>query len=74
VSTAGNWWGTNDKTRINASIYDRTYDTDRGNVTTNPKLDGACPCAPVPELSTIALLVVGLLMIAGYVRVGRRKT
>jgi parallel beta-helix repeat protein len=48
VSTAGNWWGTNNTTRINASIYDWTYDAGCGNVTTNPRLDGAVPCAPTP--------------------------
>jgi len=48
VDTAGNWWGTNNETRINASIHDRTYDTNRGNVTTNPRLDGPVPCAPAP--------------------------
>ncbi|HDJ38127.1 MAG TPA: hypothetical protein ENF24_02950 [Methanosarcinales archaeon] len=73
VDTASNWWGTNNETRINASILDGTYDTNRGNVTTNPKLDGAVPCAPIPELSTVTLLAVGLLMLIGYVRI-RRKT
>jgi len=74
VNTAGNWWGTNNETKINASIYDWTYDASKGNVTTNPRLDGAVPCAPIPELPTVVLLAVGLLMLAGYVRVGRRKT
>ena len=36
-------------------------------------LDGSAPCAPVPELPTIALLAVGLLMLAGYVRIERKK-
>jgi hypothetical protein len=62
VNTAGNWWGTNNETKVNASIYDWTYDAGWGNVTTNP------------ELPTVVLLAVGLLMLAGYVRVGRRKT
>jgi hypothetical protein len=74
VNTAGNWWGTNNETKVNASIYDWTYDAGWGNVTTNPRLDGAVPCAPIPELPTVVLLAVGLLMLAGYVRVGRRKT
>ncbi|PXF57625.1 MAG: hypothetical protein C4B59_14820 [Candidatus Methanogaster sp.] len=73
VSTAGNWWGTNNETRINASISDWTYDTRWGNVITNPRLDGAVPCAPIPELPTALLLVVGLLMLMGYARI-RRKT
>ncbi|RLG25798.1 hypothetical protein DRN76_02255 [Methanosarcinales archaeon] len=39
VSTAGNWWGTADTTRINASIHDWTYDVGWGNVTTSPNHD-----------------------------------
>ena len=73
MSTAGNWWGTNNETRINASIYDQTYDAGWGSVTTAPRLSGPAPCAPVPELPTILLLAVGLLMLAGYVRIERRK-
>jgi len=73
VSTVGNWWGTADTTIINASIYDRTYDAYWGSVTTAPRLSGPAPCAPVPELPTIALLAVGLLMLAGYVRIERKK-
>ena len=73
VSTASNWWGTNNETRINASIYDRTYNAGKGNVTTAPRLSGPAPCAPVPELPTIALLAVGLSLLAGYVRIERRK-
>ena len=72
VSTADNWWGTNNETRINASINDWTYNTNRGNVTTNPRLDGPVPCAPIPELPTAMLLAVGLLMLVGYVRIGRK--
>ena len=73
VDTAGNWWGTNNEAEINASIRDWTYNTAWGNVTTSPKLDGAVPCAPIPELPTVLLLAVGLLMLVGYVRI-RRKT
>ena len=73
VSTAGNWWGTDNTTRIDASICDWTYDTNWGNVTTSPGLTGPSPCAPVPELPTILLFAVGLLMLVGYVRIERRK-
>jgi len=73
VSTADNWWGTADTTIINASIYDQTYDAGWGSVTTAPRLSGPAPCAPVPELPTIALLAVGLSLLAGYVRIERRK-
>jgi len=75
VETAGNWWGTDNETRINASIRDWTYWTSGmgwGNVTTNPKLDGTVPCAPIPELPTVLFLAVGLLMLVGYVRIGRK--
>ena len=75
VDTAGNWWGTDNETRINASIRDWTYWTSGmgwGNVTTNPKLDGTVPCAPIPELSTVVLLAVGLLMLVGCARIGRK--
>lgn len=30
------------------------------------------PCAPIPELASFVLLAVGLLMLAGYVRIGRK--
>ncbi len=73
VNTANNWWGTNNETRIDASIYDQTYHASYGKVITSPRLDGPAPCAPVPELPTIALLAVGLLMLAGYVRIERKK-
>ena len=73
VSTTDNWWGTADTTRIDVNIYDWTYDTAWGNVTTNPRLDGPAPCAPIPERATILLFAVGLLMLVGYMRVGRRK-
>lgn len=73
VNTASNWWGTNNETRINASIYDQTHYASYGEVITSPRLDGPAPCAPVPELPTIALLAAGLLMLAGYVRIERKK-
>jgi len=74
VSTADNWWGTADTTIINASIYDWTYAFwGKSSVTTAPRLGGPAPCAPVPELPTIALLAVGLSLLAGYVRIEKRK-
>ena len=73
MSTADNWWGTANTAIINASIYDQTYDAGWGSVTTAPRLSGPAPCAPVPELPTIALLAVGLSLLAGYVRIERRK-
>ncbi|RJS69259.1 hypothetical protein CW696_07310, partial [ANME-2 cluster archaeon] len=74
VSTADNWWGTADTAIINASIYDWAYTFwGKSRVTTDPRLSGSAPCAPVPELPTILLLAVGLFMLAGYVRIERRK-
>ena len=40
---------------------------------TGPTGLAADPCAPVPELPTIVLLSVGLLVLAGYVRVRLRR-
>ncbi len=58
---------------VNASIYDWTYDNTTGNVTVLPMLNSAAPCAPIPELSTVILLGVGLLMLAGYLRMRRKR-
>ena len=67
VSTAGNWWGTANTTTINASIYDWTYDADRGDVVTNPRLDGPVSCAPPPEqyVFTTADAVIALRIAVG---------
>ena len=73
VSTADNWWGTADTAIINASIHDWTCSWSESSVTTDPRLSGSAPCAPVPELPTILLLAVGLSLLAGYVRIERRK-
>jgi parallel beta-helix repeat protein/YD repeat-containing protein len=73
VNTAGNWWGTNNETIINASIHDWTYNAGWGNVTTNPRLEGAVPCAPIPEMATMILLAAGILGVAGYFWIGQRR-
>jgi parallel beta-helix repeat protein len=72
VDATNNWWGTKNNDTINASIYDWHDDAAKGNVTYLPKLDGPAPCAPIPDLPTIVLLTVGLLMLVGCVRIGRR--
>jgi parallel beta-helix repeat protein len=72
VNAINNWWGTTDNDIINASIFDWQDDPNKGTVTYLPKLDSPSPCAPIPELPTAILLAVGLLMLAGYVRVGRK--
>ncbi|NMG82902.1 MAG: hypothetical protein GIS02_01695, partial [Methanosarcinales archaeon] len=74
VNAANNWWGTDDQDSINVSIYDWQDNPSKGNVTYLPLLAGHAPCAPIPEAATVLLLAVGLLMLAGYVRIGRRKT
>jgi parallel beta-helix repeat protein len=74
TDATNNWWGsgmTNET--VNASIYDWTYDNTTGNVTVLPMLNSAAPCAPIPELSTVILLGVGLLMLAGYLRMRRKR-
>jgi len=72
VDATNNWWGTNNNTIINASIYDGHDDHTKGNVTFLPKLSEPDPCSPIPELATIVLLSVGLLALAGYIRIRRR--
>jgi hypothetical protein len=73
VDATDNWWGTNDNDIINKSIYDGYDNPSKGNVTFLPKLDRPDPCSPIPELSTIALFMIGLLTLVGYVRIGREK-
>ena len=74
VEAKHNYWGagmTNDT--INASIYDWQDDPNNcGNVTFD-KRDGPSPCAPVPEAATIVLFSVGLVALAGYVGLRKRK-
>jgi parallel beta-helix repeat protein len=67
VSTAYNWWGTDNTAKINASICDWTYDTAWGNVTTSPRLDGPAPCAPTqePYAFTTADAVIALEIAVG---------
>jgi parallel beta-helix repeat protein len=69
VNATYNWWGTNDSDTINASIHDWQDDHSKGNVTFIPKLSGPDPCAPIPEAATIILFSIGLLVLAGYVRI-----
>jgi len=73
VNATNNWWGTTDNDIINASIFDWQDDPNKGIVTYLPKLGSPSPCAPIPELPTATLFVVGLLALVGYVRI-RRKT
>jgi|GEM_PF-4452340 len=75
VTAQHNYWGTNDGSEIDASIWD---DEDslghwRGKVTFEQFEKESCPCAPVPELPTIALLAVGLLALVGCGRTKRKE-
>ena len=74
VEAKNNYWGagmTNDT--IDASIYDWQDDSSKGNVTFYEFRTGASPCAPIPEMPTILLIAIGLLMLVGYMRIKRRK-
>ena len=72
VNATYNWWGTNDYENINASIFDYYDDNTKGKVNFSKYLDNPAPCAPIPELSTVALFLIGLLALAGYVVIRRR--
>jgi hypothetical protein len=68
------YWGAGmDNETINASIYDWQDDHSKGTVTFLPRLTGPDPCAPVPELPTVVLFSVGLVALAGYVVLRKRK-
>ena len=70
VEAENNYWGagmTNET--IEASIKG-----DPGSVDYYPYEEGPVPCAPIPELPTIILLSVGLLVLAGYGWLRRKKT
>ena len=73
VNATGNWWGTNDDGIINISIYDWIDDSTLGNVTFLPKLDSPAPSAPIPELTSVTLFLMGLIVLLGYVWMIRRK-
>ncbi len=68
VTATHNWWGSNENDTINDSIYNT-----KGNVTVFPRLYQPDPCAPIPELSTVILVGVGLVVLSGYVRIRRRR-
>ena len=53
---------------IEASIKEES-----GSVDYYPHKESPAPCAPIPELSTIVLFTVGLLLLLGYVRMARGR-
>ena len=65
VAAENNYWGTANSTVIGASID--------GSVDYDPFNTGPYPCAPIPELPTLALCSIGLLALAGYTRMERKK-
>ncbi len=72
VEAKYNFWGygmTDDT--IDASIYDD--EEGKGKVTFLPRLTGPSPCAPVPELSTVVLTILGLVSLTGYVQLRKGK-
>jgi parallel beta-helix repeat protein len=73
VNATKNYWGTNNETKINASIYDHYDNPSYGIVNFSGSLSNPSQCAPIPELATIILFSIGLLVLAGYVSLRRRK-
>jgi len=73
ITATNNYWGTDNTTLIEGSILDKSDDSWRGTVDYTPFLNSAAPCAPIPELATIMLFSVGLLVLAGYVWLRKTK-
>ena len=75
VEAKNNYWGAGmNNATINASIYDWQDDpANCGNVTFNPFNGNPNICAPIPELSTVILLGIGLLLLTGYLRIRRKR-
>ena len=71
VTATNNYWGTDNTTIIEESIYDKSDEGSKGTVTFLPIRSGPAPCAPIPELPTIILLSIGLLVLARYVWIKR---
>ncbi len=61
-----NYWGTDNRTIIEASIEDK------GIGWFYPIEGEPFPCPPIPELPTVALFAVGLLGLARYARIRRK--
>jgi parallel beta-helix repeat protein len=72
VNAEDNYWGTDNTTLIEESIWDHNENDKKGTVDYDPPALSPSPCAPVPELATIMLFSVGLFMLVGYARIGRK--
>ena len=73
VNATNNYWGTSDEAQINASIYDYYDDpVNCGIVNFSGFLSNPSQCAPIPEAATIILFSLGLLVLAGYLRIKRK--
>jgi parallel beta-helix repeat protein len=68
VTATNNYWGTANSAVIAESIY-----TTGGTVTYVPFLNDPDPCAPIPELATIIAILPGLVVLAGYVWIRKRR-
>ena len=63
INATNNYWGTNDLEIIAESIYDQSDNPDNCKVLFEPYLNNPAPPAPIPELSTILLVSLGLTAI-----------
>ena len=73
VTATNNYWGTTSSAVIAESIYDKNDEGSKGTVTYDPFLNNPDHCAPIPEVATIILFSVGLVVLAGYVCLRRRE-
>jgi hypothetical protein len=71
VEAKYNYWVAVDNETIDRCIYDN--EEGGGEVEFYPFATGPVPCAPIPELATFILFGTGLIAIAGYVGLGRRR-
>ena len=74
VEAKYNYWGTDNETLINASIYDYYDDSNLGIVNFSGYIHEPADCAPIPEAATILMFSAGLLALAGYTGVQRRRS
>jgi hypothetical protein len=71
IDATCNWWGSATGPTHSGNIGG-TGDAVSNKVYYNPWEGQPVPCAPIPELSSIILVAVGILMLAGYARIKRR--